>query len=426
MNPNSTKRLAIMGGEAVRSTSFPKWPRPAAGAEAALLDVLHSGRWAVSGMYNGTLLYERRFSKAFADYHAVDFCTPIANGSAALTVALQALGVGYGDEVLVPGITWVACASAVLRVGAVPILVDVDEETLCMSLASARAGMTERTKAILVVHLYCSMVDLDGFLELSRETGIPILEDCSQAHGAIWNGRKAGTFGKIGAFSMQDTKVLSCGEGGATITNDPALHDRMQQLRSDGRRFRARGTMNRCELEEVGGVLGSNLCMSEFHAALLLHQLAELDRENRLRRENAAYLNELLAEVGAVRQIPAPPRATEVTYYQYCGAVDLKAFGNIAIERFCGALSEELQIHVEPIDCPLNGNVLYDPEASARFSREAEFRRRIDPKQFPLPNAVRAAKRHFTIPHRTLLGTRSDVESIAEAIHKVQAQHHLL
>lgn len=145
--------LAVLGGEPIRKKAWPKWPRADADTEAYLLDVLHSGRWAISGMYNGNQLYERRFAEAFALYHEVPYCVPASHGTAALIMALEAMGIGYGDEVLVPGITWVACASAVAAIGAIPMLVDVEPETLCMSVDSARASMSELTACIILVHI---------------------------------------------------------------------------------------------------------------------------------------------------------------------------------------------------------------------------------------------------------------------------------
>src|SRR5258708_17044047 len=130
---NVFENLAILGGLPVRRMPWPKWPRADEGTERNLLDVLYSGRWAISGIYNGQKLYERRFAEAFAEFHAIPFCVPVCNGTAALTVALEALDVRYGDEVLVPGITWVACASAVAGIGGIPVLVDVEPDTLCMS-----------------------------------------------------------------------------------------------------------------------------------------------------------------------------------------------------------------------------------------------------------------------------------------------------
>ena len=222
-----TEKLAIMGGEPVRKKPWPIWPRADENTEKLLKDVLYSGRWTISGCYTGEKPYERQFAEAFAKFHHVPYCVPTANGSSALKIALKALNVGYGKEVLVPGLTWVACASSVLAVGSIPILVDIAPDSLCMSLQVVKTLINKNTAAIVLVHLYSRIANLEDFLTLSKETGISIIEDCSHAHGAMWKDQRVGTFGTIGVFSMQQTKVLTCGEGGAVITRDKDLYEKM-------------------------------------------------------------------------------------------------------------------------------------------------------------------------------------------------------
>lgn len=413
--------LALQGGRPVRHKDFSPWPRSDATTEAKLVDVLYSGRWAISGPSTGKMPYERQFAAAFAAFHNVKYCVPTVNGSSALTIALEALDVRYGDEVLVPGLTWVACASAVSGIGAIPILTDVDTENLCMSVEAARNAINERTKAILLVHLFCSIGDIEGFLKLSSEYGIPLIEDCSQAHGATWKGQRVGTFGKIGAFSMQQTKVLTSGEGGAAITDDANIYDRMQQLRADGRRYISavphKGEM---ELEEIGSIQGRNYCLSEFQSAILVDRLQHLDTENRLREENAEYLLSLLSSIGGIEPLQRRPGTEQLTYYHFCVRLQMEEFNHCSIEAITNALTKELGILVEPVDTPLNRNVLYNPLNSPRTSSIPSVRERLDPHRFLLPNAEKARKCYLTIPHRVLLGDRSDMEDIAMAFAKVK------
>src|SRR5262249_20614829 len=247
-----TSRLALFGGDPVHDASWPVWPAPTSSALRMLQEAATSGRWAVSGAFVGTEPFERRFLRAFAGYQGVPYAVPTTNGSAALTIAMEALGIGPGAEVIVPGLTWVACASAVAALGAVPVIVDVDPKTLSISARAAEAAITGRTRAMLVVHAYCSCADIDAFVALSARAGVPLIEDCSQAHGAEWDGRKLGTFGQLGVFSLQQTKVLTCGEGGVVTTSSAELHDRLQQLRADGRRYAAQQTAGQLDLEEAG------------------------------------------------------------------------------------------------------------------------------------------------------------------------------
>jgi dTDP-4-amino-4,6-dideoxygalactose transaminase len=346
---------------------------------------------------------------------------PVNNGSAALTVAMEALGVGPGAEVIVPGLTWVACASAAVRTGAVPVIVDVERDTLSISAAAARAAITDRTRAILVVHAYCSCADLDAFTRLSAETGIPIVEDCSQAHGAEWSGRKVGTFGQIGVFSLQQTKVLTCGEGGVTITSSPELHDRLQQLRADGRRFSGNPVVGQLELEEVGAVHGHNYCMSEFNAATALAQLELLDGQNELRERNADLLSGLLSRFPGVSTLARPAPVTRRTYYDYVIRLDPDVLGPFSVDRVVAALTAELNLFFETLDTPLNGNRLYNPLLVPGLAGTEEERRRLDPRRFDLPEATAAHRTCVAFLHHALLGGEDDVAAIATAVEKVLA-----
>lgn len=411
--------LALHGGTPVRSRPWPAWPRVTEQTQAMLVDALHSGRWTVSGAYTGREPYERRFAAAYARFHDVPYCVPTCHGSSALVVALEALGVGPGTEVLVPGLTWVACASAVTGVGAVPVLVDIDEETLCMSVEAAEAAITERTAAIMIVHLFGSAADLDGFTALSARRGIPLLEDGSQAHGARWRGRRVGSFGAVGAFSFQQTKLLTSGEGGAAITADPSLFDRMSQLRADGRRFLAQPRIGQLDLEEIGAIQGRNYCLTEFHAALLLDGLSRLDAENDLRRTNVRLLEERLSRSEGVRVQGAPAHLDSRSFYHLCLRIDPPAFGGAGVDDVARAVAAELDLGaVEPVDQPLNGNILYNPLRSPRTPPSQRVS--LDPARFELPAAARARRTCFTIPHRALLGDASDMEDIAAALEKVR------
>ena len=416
----SRERLAIQGGEPVRRKPWPRWPRADENTEQALRNVLYSGRWTFSGFYHGSKCYEKKFASAFAEYNGSRFCIPVANGTSALMTALQALGIGAGDEVLVPGVTWVACASAVVAVGAIPVLVDIDSETLCMSVSAARKAVTSRTAAIMLVHLYCTIADLDAFTALAAEMEIPLIEDCSQAHGAVWRSCRVGTFGKVGTFSMQHSKVLTCGEGGAVITDDPELKDRMEQLRADGRRYtEPPPQIGFMELEEVGDVLGQNRCLSEFHAAILLDRLVHLDAENTCRERNAQLLTELLERTGGVSMLRRDSRADRVTIYQFCGRIDKCSFQNTRIENICHALSAELGFLVEPIDTPLNTNKLYVPLRSRLRLLDDDDVSRSDSKQYELPCATQAREECFVFSHHVLLAEEGDMSDISEAFAKV-------
>lgn len=418
---NKNEKLAILGGQPVRTKPWPIWPRADINTEKLLKDVLYSGRWAISGCYTGEKPYERQFAEAFAKFNNVPYCVPTANGSSALKIALEALDVGYGKEVLVPGLTWVACASSVLAVGAIPILVDIDPDSLCMSLEEARKAITKNTAAIMLVHMYCMIADIEGFLQLSAETGIPIIEDCSHVHGAISKGQRVGTFAKIGVFSMQQSKILTCGEGGAAITKDRKLYEKMQEFRADGRRYKEDPVnIGEMELEKIGSVQGRNYCMSEFHAAILLDRLEHLDEENKTRAQNAAYLDSLLLDIGDI--IPLiPSSGTDLpAYYQYCLQLNRSNFGDATIDRIAETLTAELGIMVKPVYSPLNHNSLYNPLSLSNKIVDSKVLNLYNPKKFQLPLAESAREECLTIPHEILLAFQDELEDVLEAFLKIR------
>jgi L-glutamine:scyllo-inosose aminotransferase/L-glutamine:2-deoxy-scyllo-inosose/3-amino-2,3-dideoxy-scyllo-inosose aminotransferase len=267
---------------------------------------------------------------------------------------------------------------------------------------------------MIVVHPYCTVADLDAFVQLSSQSGIPLIEDCSQAHGATWRHRRVGAHGAIGVFSMQESKVLTCGEGGAAITSDEGLFEAMEQLRADGRRY-VFGVpeLGRPELEEVGGVQGQNFCLSEIHAAILLDRLTHLKEEIALREENGAHLRALLADVGGITPLQRPEAVGTISYWRFTCRLDLEMFGNWSVENLCAMLSTEIGVQVKPVDSPITDSVLYQPLLTG-FAR-GSLRERLERDQFDLPEARAARASCIRIPHRVLLAGRGDIQAIAAA-----------
>lgn len=416
---NESEDLALFGGPAVRKLPWPLWPTADVGTELVLKEVLYSGRWALSGAYRGKESFEKRFARDFANYCEVDYCVPTVNGTAALTIALLALGIGIGDEVLVPGLTWVACASAVMSVGATPILVDIEPATLAMAPAAARAAWSMRTAAILLVHPFCRIADIDAFVELCDERGVPLIEDCSQAHGAQWRGRKVGSFGAIGCFSMQQSKLLTSGEGGAVITSHRQLYERLQQLRADGRIYSGSQQLAKLDLVEVGSVQGQNFCLSEFQAALLTDRLTHLDSENQQRECFVAALRAMLQESGLAALPPVDTRASRYVYYNLLLQVDTAKFSNASVDAIARALTAELNVQVSPVYLPTTRHPLYNPLGSPRIKGRPDLAS-FDPGRFQLPSAELARSRCITIPNWPLLDGVAGAQSVHVALKKVE------
>ncbi|MFF8290216.1 DegT/DnrJ/EryC1/StrS family aminotransferase [Streptomyces sp. NPDC016309] len=304
---------------------WPEWPPPATGEQRrALLRVLDSGRW---GATSGTLTED--FAAAFARRAGVAHGVCTVNGTVALFLALRALGVGPGDEVIVPAYTFVASATAVALAGAVPVVADVTADTLHLDPVAARALIGPRTKAVMAVHLAGAPADTEAL----RALGPPVVEDAAQAHGAARHGRPAGSLGDVACFSFQSGKAMTAGEGGIVVTGDRALYERVWSLHNVGR-TRSGGWYEHPEP-------GWNMRMTEFQAALLHPQLGLLDSGIDRRARGAAALAEALGGVPGLELVPAPPGTTRHTWHLAMLRYDAEAFGGRSQAAFLAAMAAE-------------------------------------------------------------------------------------
>lgn len=295
---------------------WPLWPQSAPNAERYVTDALRSSRWAISSSYNGHALYERRFAKEFARYLGARHCVPTDHCSSAIVIALEALGFEYGSEVVVPALTWVATASAVFRAGLIPVLADVDEHTGTVTPETLAEVVTPRTVAVITVHWACVMADMPALAAFARQHGLAVIEDVAQAHGASWQGKRAGTFGTFGCFSMQQAKVLTCGEGGAVVTDDDDLVQRLEELRADSRSYRNHSRHGQLELGETATIMGANYGIGELNAALLCAQLEVLDEQHARRNGNYLRFEESLAGTENVELLRRNPCQDELSLYE--------------------------------------------------------------------------------------------------------------
>ncbi|MBS1807414.1 MAG: DegT/DnrJ/EryC1/StrS family aminotransferase [Acidobacteria bacterium] len=418
---NDPDTLALNGGTSIRNGNWPTWPQYGSMALDLVRQVFDGGRWAVSGTWTGQCPLEQTFAEQFAEFLGVKYCIPTDHCSSALVMSMKSLGIGPGDEVIVPGLTWVACASTVLRVGAIPILVDIEPNTLCLSPEAVESAITTRTAAILVVHLYSAMANMDKLTAISQKYSIPLIEDCAQAHGARWSGQRAGSLGIIGVFSMQQGKALTCGEGGAAVTSDPRLFSLLEQLRNDGRRLaKTPRVVGHMHLEEVGEVIGANLAMSEFQLAVLLDGLNRLEEQNKTRASRAIYLDKCLREISGLEFIRPHHQNDERAYYHYVVRYEPESFAYKSVEAICRALEAELGFWVHPAYRPLNDHPLYRPHLDKNLAHTFADLKSINPTRFELPEASRQHKRSILFHHSVLLGSLLDMDDIATAFEKVQ------
>ncbi len=226
----AVSKPAILGGTKIRTKDWPEWPVFGKEDEEALERVLRSKLW-----YRSTGTEVAAWEQAYAKLTGAKACLATANGTSALLLSLSALGVGAGDEVIVPPYTFVATINAVLMLNAIPVFVDTDRETFQIDAKKIEAAITERTVAILPVHMGGAPADLDAILAIGRKHNIPVVEDACQAHLSEWRDRKVGTYGVTGCFSFQASKNLNSGEGGAIISNDADLIEKCYALHNNSR-----------------------------------------------------------------------------------------------------------------------------------------------------------------------------------------------
>ncbi|MGC1398340.1 DegT/DnrJ/EryC1/StrS family aminotransferase, partial [Candidatus Binatus sp.] len=321
--------LAILGGQPLRTRPFPAWPVFDARERAQLEDVLTSSSW---GGYPSPNRKATEFAAAFAAYQGARFAIPTTSGTSALEVALKALGIGAGDEVIVPAVTFAATPYAAVACMARPVFADVSATNACIDPESVERLITRRTKAIIPVHYGASLADLDALAEISRSHSIPLVEDCAHVPGAQFRARGVGTHGALGCFSFQSSKPMTAGEGGMITTNDPDLEQRCQSLINCGRR--------RPSDDFEGPLMGANYRMTEWQCGILLAQLTRLSEQIEHKSRAAARLREGLGAIKGLSPVARDPRVTRETIYAFIFLLEESALG-ISRNRFVRALRAE-------------------------------------------------------------------------------------
>lgn len=401
--------LAILGGPPVRGDKgFPEWPQVGEAEVRYVENVVRSGRWW--RLVEPSLVAE--FEDRFAQYHDAKHGLAVTNGTAALELVMQAIGLEPGDEVIVPPYTFFATASCVLENNGIPVFVDIDPETYNLDATKLEEAITPRTKAIIPVHFAGLPADMDAINEIARKHGLIVVEDCAHAHGAIWNGRKVGAIGDIGCFSFQQSKNMTSGEGGIILTDDEALKKLCFSFHFFGREE------GRPLLEYHR--LGSNHRMTELQAAILLAQLERVEEQTELRAQNGAYLSSQLSQIEGITPIESSdPRVTRRAYHLYVFKYRADAFNGISKDLFCEALTKEGIPAFPGYMATVYQNPVFQEK---RFPITSEAAKKVDYTQVKCPVAEQAVEEAVFVPHSVLLGTKEDMDDIVEAVHKVQKQ----
>jgi len=368
--------------------NIPQWPVAGGRERELLLAVLDSPQWG--GFHEIVTHFEEQFAAYQHCLHAVS----TFNGTVSLEAILTVAGIGPGDEVIVPAISFVSTATAVSRVGATPVFVDLEPYTFNVDPEQIAAAITGKTRAILTVHFGGPLCAIDRIGELARNHGLLLFEDAAHAHGSEWNGKRSGSFGLAASFSFQHGKVMSSGEGGIVTTNDAGFAERCRSFANQGRRPGA-GFFHHF-------TASTNLRLTALQAAILVAQLERLDGDIALRQRNEEFMRR---ELGAMRGLTlqqVPSAVNRRSHYLLLGRIDEQLFG---ISR------DEFHRHMlrHGIPCtpfyphPLYGNPIY-----------AQGGCRVE----PCPIAEACVRDAFWLPHRVLM---SDEETVAEIVGRIRS-----
>ena len=419
--------LAIKGGSKLYTKQFTKWPVHGARENELLMKVLESGKWWRFAYGEGVELKEKtigpdsaqvtQFQEEFAAYQQSEYCVLCANGTGALEIALKALKIGPGDEVIVPSYTYVGSATCALQVNAVPVFADIDPDTYNLDPIKAEALINERSRAIMPVHFSGQSCDMDAFLKLGKKYNLAIVEDAAHAHGSEWNGHKVGALGDIGTFSFQASKNMTAGEGGAILTNNKQLAKLVDSFIWSGREVdRPWYEFHR---------LGWNYRITEFQAAILRAQLERLDEQIERRNDNYAYFENKIKEIEGFTPLKLLPGATRHSRHIIMVKYNPGIFG-ISRELLMDALIAEgisifkgyifplyknpmfLNQEFYPKGCPINCH---------------HYNKKINYADFEATNPVaeKACKDEaLWFDQSMFLGTHEDMNDIISAINKIK------
>jgi perosamine synthetase len=391
---------------ALPAAAKPNWPVWDSHDEKALLDVLRSGNW---GRNNGTRVKE--FEAAYARRMRAKFCIATASGTSALLTTLGALDVGPGDEVILPPYTFVATFNVITLNYALPVFVDTDPATFQIDPTKIAAAITPATKVLLPVHIGGSVCDLGAITRIGRERNLPVIEDACQAWLAEWQGQPVGTQGLGGCFSFQASKNLTCGEGGAVLTNDEAFADRCFNFHtpSGGRAAAPRSGR------------GSNYRLTEFQAALLLAQMTRLEEQAKRRDASAAHLTKLLQQIPGITPATLAPGCTRSAWHLYMFRYDSRQFAGLPRARFLQELAKagvQASGGYSSLNTSAHVKALADNPHYKRIYGKDTMARWVERNRCPVND--RLVEEAVWFSQGRLLLSRSEIERMAEAIAGVQ------
>jgi len=402
-------KLALHGGEPVRTADWPQWPVWDQSAEEDIIKMLRSGRW-----WRGRGDYVAEFEEKYAEFIGTKRCLATASGTTALLVSLHVLGIDAGDEVLVSPFTFIASYNVIFMSKALPVFVDTDPETFLIDPDKIEEKITDRTTAILPVHIYGLPVDMDSVNNIAKKHNLKVVEDACQAWLAEYRGKKAGTLSDLGCFSFQNSKHIPTGEGGSIVGNDDRIMDHCHSFHNCGRPY---GTMRG---ETPYPTRGSNRRMQQFQAIMLMSQMKRAQKDADKRLENALYLDSKLKEIPGIIPYKLANGATRSAYHMYPFRYKKEYFNNVPRRKFLEALNAE----------GIPGWTGYGPQNKYELVEEAlnskGYKRLFGEKRLQqyreenhLPGNDQLCEEAVCFYQSMLLGTKKDMDDIVKAITKI-------
>jgi dTDP-4-amino-4,6-dideoxygalactose transaminase len=408
-------KLAALGGKPITRALVSRRALPSSAAleRKYLLEAYDSDEW---DDWPGARSMAADLTREWAAFCKSRFCALVTNGTHALQLALECLDIGCGDEVIVPGLTWQATASAVCDINAVPVLVDIDPTTLCIDPSKIEAAITPRTRAIIPVHLYHRLADMDRIQAIAEKHHLIVIEDCAHVHGSEWQGRGAGTLGTFGTHSFQRSKLMTAGEGGALLMQDEELHWRIVSQRACGREFRAGVKVH-----------SGNYRITSFQAAVLRGQLSALRRQVAILDRTGRALDAAVAAAPGVEPLRRHPGITRQCSYAFAFLYHPEKFDGLPGEVFRKALGAELGFTFGTTYTPLSHSEAYFPETKKRHRLSREYLEAITPSRWQLPNADDCWKNRAVLARWTFFGCPpSRTRLLTQAIEKIHEHRHEL
>ena len=393
------EKLAIFGGGKVNNSEFPNWPQYGLNDEKALLDVLHSGNWSYTkgSVKEDKNSFIERFQNEIARRTEAKYVLAVSNGTIALEMALKALNIQQGEEVIVSPYSFVSSASSILAVGAIPVFADIDYDTWNLDANSIRRCITKKTRAVMPVHFGGQACEMDKICALAKEYELKVVEDAAQALGATYHNTPVGNIGAIGCFSLQSSKNLTCGEGGIVCTQNEEYYKSLYSLHNVGR--------------VIGGAWyehaswGSNYRITEFQAALAYSQLSRLNDQNRRRYENARYLDSKLKSIEGIEVRKVDRGDQRSVDHLYCFRYKADKFKGLSRKRFIMLMNSEGIPCTEGYKAPIYKLQLF---------------RNLNTEYKTCEISELTCKEAVWLQNNVLLGEKEQIDKIVQAIQKIR------